>query len=456
MLARHAVLGLLVLALLAPTANAGWREPLPGPLDATAGDHARSPASAVAGGVPYVAWLEGSSVRVARLGSSGWEPVGSALGSNVAYPPSIAVHGGTVVVMWKPSGASIAGARLGSAGWEPLPALGTPFSYAPSPASSGGDLFVAYQQNESDQEDVRVARLAGDVWAPVGGVLDASERDAPLLAQLGEADLGATEPVLAANGGELYAAWIEGGAVRVARRDGTSWPLVGGAATATGSPAQLDMALAGSTPYVAWSSATGSFAVHVARFDGTSWNEPAPAMAGSLPDLATVGGAPWLAWREPGSISRLRVGRLGAQGTAWEQPSAAINRQNVWDAGALVDVNGIPFVAYSEGPTSAAQDVRAARLEPEFESTTATPRATDATLVTRLVTFGLPYGVAFDVDGLRTASQVASGDPATVVATIDGLKPRTSYTATPMATAGAGPEVAGPAVTFTTTKKNGR
>lgn len=452
MFGRSGVLAVLMAVAVVPSAHAGWREPIAAPLDAAPAQHARGVASTVLEGVPYVTWLEGGSVQVARLGSTSWERVGEALGTNVSFYPTIGTHAGSVVVAWKPSASGIALARLGAGGWELLPTLGDQFSYAPSIASAGGELYVGYQQNESDQEDVRVARLSGGAWQAVGGVLDASERDQPLLPQLGEADLGATDPALAADGDRLFAAWVEGGAVRAASLDGTSWPLAG-AATTTGSPAELDLAVAGGTPYVAWRSATGSFNVHVARFDGSSWTEPAPAVAGDAPDLAAIGGAPWLSWRESG---KLRAARLSSQGTAWEQPAAAINRQSVWSPGALTDVNGIPFVAYAEGPTSAAHDVRVARLEPEFQTTTATARATDATLVTRLVTFGLPYPVSFDISGLQTAAQTASGDPATVATTVGGLAPRTTYTATPFAAAGAGPPVAGPAVTFTTTKRNGR
>ncbi|HVL94685.1 MAG TPA: hypothetical protein VM266_02385 [Solirubrobacteraceae bacterium] len=449
MLGRSGVVALLALALLAPAAHAGWREPVSAPLDATAAANARTPATAALAGVPYVAWQEDQSIRVARLGASGWEPVGGALATGQVFNPAIAVDGGSVVVAWEQRGEGIRAARLAGAAWQALPVLGNQYSYAPSIESFGGALYAAYYQYESDGEDVRVARLDGTGWQGVGGVLDASERDAPLLPQLGVPDERATDPVLAAGGDRLYAGWAEGETVRVARLDGTSWPLVGGAVTSTGSPFQVDLTVAGATPYVAWTTRTGRFDVHVARFDGSAWAEPAPAVAGDRSDLATIGGAPWLSWREG---DRLRVARLG---TTWEQPSADVARSNVHEA-SLVGVNGIPFAAFGAGPTSATQDVRVSRLEPESLSTTATAGATEATLVTRLVTFGLPYPVAFDVSGTRTPAQVTSGDPATVTTTVGGLRPRTTYTATPYAAAGAGPEIAGPPVTFTTTKRNGR
>ena len=70
--------------------------------------------------------------------------------------------------------------------------------------------------------------------------------------------------------------------------------------------------------------------------------------------LAAVGGVPYVAWSEyDGTNSEVRVSRLNAAGTAWEQVvggASPINHAANRDASepSLAAVGGVPYVAWSE------------------------------------------------------------------------------------------------------------
>jgi hypothetical protein len=180
------------------------------------------------------------------------------------------------------------------------------------------------------------------------------------------------------------------------------------------------------------------------------------------PTLLALGDTPWLGWVEAGE---LRVARLSAAGTAWQQPaSVALNAVRGAEAAepALFAAGGIPFAAWSEGYAGGRRDVRVARLEPDFLGTSVAPSATGATVISRLQAHGLSYPVSFAYGpagsalAARTAPVNASGGEVDVTAVISGLQPRTSYEVRPVVAAGAGAGLLGPVVGFTTTKRNGR
>ena len=96
--------------------------------------------------------------------------------------------------------------------------------------------------------------------------------------------------------------------------------------------AHASLAAIGGVPYVAWSEYDGTNSeVRVSRLNaaGTAWEQvvggPSPInhaanRQASEPSLAAVGGVPYVAWEEyDGTNFELRVSRLNAAGTAWEQ-----------------------------------------------------------------------------------------------------------------------------------------
>ena len=91
-------------------------------------------------------------------------------------------------------------------------------------------------------------------------------------------------------------------------------------------------------------------------------NQPA-----SSASIASVGGVPYVAWRESdGTNNEIRVSRLAPGG--WEAvgaarvPSSPVNNDSLGDArsAAIADVNGVPFVAWTEFDGTNAE-VRVAR-----------------------------------------------------------------------------------------------
>src|SRR2546423_10375662 len=127
---RLAVGAVLGLALAVPSvATATWQEPVGGSRQVS--DIGGSPSLAAIGSVPYVAWTEqhgpSSLLFVARLNSSGtaWEKLGGPVNydtSKSARYPSLASVGGVPYVAWNENDGTnveMRVARLSSAGhWE--------------------------------------------------------------------------------------------------------------------------------------------------------------------------------------------------------------------------------------------------------------------------------------------------------------------------------------------------
>jgi hypothetical protein len=128
-----------------------------------------------------------------------------------------------------------------------------------------------------------------------------------------------------------YVAWHEsnGGAqqIRVARLAGSTWNPVGGSLNfdQTENAVHASIADIGGAPCVAWEESTGTVGVHpdqirVARFVGGAWTFVGgslnfdPTKTGADPSLMSVGGVPYVAWHEatPNVLrgSKVRVARL--------------------------------------------------------------------------------------------------------------------------------------------------
>ncbi len=174
------------------TAGDGW-EKVPAsatPLNESPAQNASEPSMAVISGVPHVVWREiagtKSQVRVARLNSAGtaWERVGQL--DNPAMPinespggsgfePSLTAVGAIPYVAWiEEDDASVYQVRVArpnaaGTGWEkvaggPSPINSSPADAAdlPSIAAIGGVPYVAWEEQDDDNAEVRVARLEPD------------------------------------------------------------------------------------------------------------------------------------------------------------------------------------------------------------------------------------------------------------------------------------------------------
>lgn len=400
---------------------------------------ARLPSIADIGGVPWVAWQEvdadlNTEIRVARLDASGaWQPAGSGPSPiNVTFnenasQASLASIAGVAHVAWRePLGAPllVRVARFNVGAWEDVGgALNvslTESAFSPSLADVGGVPHVAWAEIDGANSEIRAARLSGGAWDQV---------------ELGSSPINhdtsqnAEDPVLAVIGGVPHIAWEEPvGAnqqIRVSRLNpaGNDWAeIVGGASPINRSSAQ----------------------------------------GANDPSLIGIGSSPYVAWTEDdGTNTETRVSRLNATATAWEEiapspsPVNASSTQSALGAAAAA-VGGVPWVAWSEVGTVGRQ-IRVARLEPEFgpAGVIATVNGTvGASLFAPVATYGLPFQAGFTVTGPGggdTGLAPTSGDQALLQRDVSGLTPLTAYTYRPFATAGVPlPRVLGPVGTFTT------
>jgi hypothetical protein len=508
-------------AVLAPAAEAAWEQPVSGasPINHSSNRSASpgSPSLTVVGGVPYVAWSEidnlNYEVRVARLKADGtaWEqPVGGASPINNADDrdgllPSLVAIGGVPYVAWVETDGTnfeVRVARLNSTGtdWVPVGETDNPASpvnqassqeaFDPSLAAIGGTPYVAWREHDGVNYEVRVARLEADGsgWEKVGQ----TDNPASPINQADNQVVG--PPSLVAIGGTPYVAWSEfdgtNEEVRVARleADGSGWEKVGQADNpaspineATNRQALLPSLVAiGGVPYVAWSENDGTnFEMRVARLeaDGSGWEKvgqvanPASPINESTtgqaltPSLVAIGGVPYVAWTENSDGNfEVRVARLNSAGTDWEQlvggasPINEANNQNAFESSMTV-VGGIPYVGWRESDSGSVDQVRAARLEPDFLSVSALPTDTGAALFADVRAYGLTYPVGFH-HGSGLASQTsmfpATGETDTVVKHLSGLTPSTSYDFRAFATAGVPlPLVLGSTQQFTTAATSG-
>lgn len=246
-------------------------------------------------------------------------------------------------------------------------------------------------------------------------------------------------PSLTPVAGVPHVAWDGDGIIRVRRLDssGTGWEEVG---DPFGDAMAYDPSLAsvGGVPHVAWTEADGGGEqrIRVSRLDddGTGWEEvggalnhadpvPGPSPHGTTfsPNLAEVGGVPHVAWGEyDGTTPKIRVSRLNADGSAWEElggGSTPINHSadgRAFDP-KLVDIDGVPYVAWIEDDGTN-QEVRVSRFNADasaWEEVVGGPspinRAPDvgASGASLAQVDGVPYVAWTEWDGTTNGIQVS-------------------------------------------------
>jgi hypothetical protein len=320
------LLGLAVLAFALPAAasHASFHA-VDGALNVDLTRDALDASIASIGGVPHVAWREttgilGGLVFVKRFDGTNWVPVGGALNVDVT------------------KGASF-----------------------PMIASVGGVPYATWEENDGSKFQIRVARFDGTAWNAVGPSLNI----APLQA--------GTEPSIASVGGVPYVAWTESTTtvnqeqVHVRRLNGMTWDVVGTALNVdTAKPARAPrIADVGGVPYVTWfEGITTPQQVYVRRLNGTTWDQ----VGGSLnvdatknavrPNIASIGGAPYVAWREANPVDQIRLKRF--DGANWVSVGGVLNvdpNKTATSTPGIAAVGGVPYVTWSEAATTTSQVV---------------------------------------------------------------------------------------------------
>jgi hypothetical protein len=280
--------------------------------------------------------------------------------------------------------------------------------------SVDGVPWVAWSEFDGTNNELRVSRLvAGQLWQEVVGgaspINDDSSRDA-------------FDPDLVTIGGVPNVAWQEDDGtndeVHVSRLgNGPDWEQRAGGAQINhdgdrdaNEPTLADI---GGVPYVAWTEDDGGDdQVRVSRLNAalTAWEQPVGGLSpinhdgdgnAQRANLAAIGGVPYVAWQEAVTgNTEIRVARLNTAGTDdWEElvgGESPINQSNTESGSGprIADIGGVPWVAWRESDGTNTE-ARVARLEPEFGAATAEATATGATLSVPARTFGLPFAIGF-------------------------------------------------------------
>jgi hypothetical protein len=464
--------------------EAAWNQPVGGlsPINESATQPAQAPSLTAIGGVPYVAWREFSAatlkyeIRVSRLNAAGtaWQQVvggtspinHGGVASGDAYNPSLAAIGDVPYVAWREFDGvnyEVRVSRLNATGtaWEEIVGGASPINHSSTLTASaasltavGGVPYVAWTEFDGANNEIRVSRLNGNDWqepwtgvTATNGQINASQSD------------NANWPNVTAIGGVPYVAWSEDDGlneeVRVSRLNpaGNDWQEVGGPINHANNRDAFDPSLTaiGGVPYVAWTEFDGTGdEIRVSRLNAapTEWQEivggPSPVkqaaddQAGD-PSLTAIGGVPYVSWRQyDGTNNEVRVSRLNAPGSAWEQivgGTSPINQTNNRDAveTSLTGIGGVPYVSWREHDGSNTE-IRVSRLEPELTEPEVLATDDGAVLLARVRAYGVEYPVAFEygagvVLNSRTAVRTSSAYDGTdtVLRTIGGLTPATVY-----------------------------
>jgi hypothetical protein len=284
------------------------------------------------------------------------EPVSGAIASDPARDttdPVVASIGGRLWVAWREHDGTnweVRAARLNPAGtaWDEVGGGASPINYSATHDADAIDLagvnglpHLAWKEHDGTNSEVRVARLntAGSGWEQVVG--GASPINHSATRDVGEYEAG---PRLAERDGVPWVVWDEEDGtgrdkVRVSRLNtaGTAWAQVVGGANpinyANEQGSVPDIAMVGGTPYVCWTEWDGvNYEMRVAKLNAAE-DDWLPVVTGASPlnanpsgdgwycDMSGVGSTPYVAFGQydpSWDLQELRVSKLNAGGTAWQ------------------------------------------------------------------------------------------------------------------------------------------
>ncbi len=290
------------------SASDTWLPAGPQPLNLSAGDDASDPSIAAVNGVPYVAFADAPPASPHRVvveqydaGAASWSEVGASLlntsGDSVGGT-SLASLSGTPYVAWSEANlysSQIDAARYSAGSWTTteVPSSGGDLLSSPDLAAAGGTLYLAYSDANLSGTNAEVTQLSGGTWfaiaAPANGLLDGLWP-------------GLSIPSIAAVGTTVDVALIETGLdgeeqTVVRQLGGGAWTTVGTGLTnpATDAPFDVSLATVGGAPVVAWtdicaSNQAGANAYEAELVDGATSNTastscPAPVGPPTIPTM---------------------------------------------------------------------------------------------------------------------------------------------------------------------------
>ncbi|MFN8151403.1 MAG: hypothetical protein U0R24_09810 [Solirubrobacterales bacterium] len=320
------------------------------------------------GGVPWATWSEWNStssnyqVKAATWNGTAWVQMGGVLNADPirrADAPAIADVGGVPYVTWHEQDGSgtrhVRVAKWNGSAWE---AVGSILDNAggsiPQIVGIAGVPYVVWGGAKSGG-NLQVSRWNGVSWIAVGAPLSSGS---------------ITKPVIGAVGTEPYVAWSElsSGAqvLHVARFDGTTWQDIGSPAHG-GATESLFPSVAGisGSAYVAWlERVSGSYQLRVAQRTGGTWTDlggsitPAPGNGTSAPSLTGIGGTPYVAWADGQAATNGKMHVAGWSGGAWTLAGSALSRSGTTDGrwADLVEINADAYLIWDETPETLSAD----------------------------------------------------------------------------------------------------
>lgn len=190
-------------------------------------------------------------------------------------------------------------------------------------------------------------------------------------------------------------------------------------------------------------------------------------MHAQTPSLAEVGGAVYVSWTEADQSGayQVRVAKLDEVEGHWQYVVAGqkpINA-NAGTAGLepnLFSLGGIPYVSWREGPIP--YQVRTSRLEPEFLDSVSSPTDSGALLMQKVKTYGVAYPFRFAYgpgDGFGSQSNIVTSSGSTGTDTVlfqpTNLASSTKYSWKAFSSDGLTTVATGPTGSFTTLAPSG-
>ena len=276
-------------------------------------------------------------------------------GIDVWAPAStMAAHRGYHTATVLPSGRVLV---AGGIGYNYSPIASAELFFAgpiePSMAFFGSTPYIAWHERSEFSRSIHVSHWSGSAWIPVGS--------SPLNV---DPTREATAPKIAFAGAVPYIAWQEAGAaasqIYVKRWNGAAWvqdaagSLNVDASKHAAAPA---IAIAGTTPYVAWEEQEPSAKqVYVRRWNGTSWAQlggslgVSPARDATRASIAVMSTTPYVAWEQQTASGTHTIHVKHWTGFAWVADGPSLNANPAADAREpmIAIGGGVPYVTWRE------------------------------------------------------------------------------------------------------------
>ena len=222
---------------------------------------------------------------------------------------------------------------------------------SPSITVNDGVPYVAWSETSSSGNQIFVKHFSGGSWLEDGGSLNVNT------------DQSASSPDIITFNGTPYVAWQESNGsnteIRVKYFNGSNWVALGGSLNVSAGCDGLwpRIAMVNSTPFVCWSEDGGNEKIYVKYFNGSFWN----SAGGSLnidtglkaysPNIAGYNNTPYVAWSEYDSGGTRQLYVKHFNGSNWIQDGGG--SLNVWT---FIDAfkpfvafkGGTPYVAWTE------------------------------------------------------------------------------------------------------------